>query len=97
MKDHLFLQFVAAYPPSRQQRGYMAETLFLAALEKTSFQVLMDSVEQHKRSVQWQGGIIPNLITWLQQERWNQILPEPERVPDRRLTPFEQARRAGLK
>jgi len=91
--DILFAQFVEAYPPSRRQRGYIAQQLFLAALDKVSWQTLIDAVEQHKRSVQWQANVIPSMTTWLQEERWIQILPEPERA----LTPWQTARRLGYK
>ena len=78
--DELFEQFVQAYPASRRQRGYMAETLFLLALQKVSFEMLLAAVAQHKRSEQWQDArLIPMLKTWLQEERWIQVLPEPRR------------------
>jgi hypothetical protein len=96
-RDQQFEVFVEAYPPARRQRGYMAQTLFLAALEKVSLDQLLAAVAQHKRSIQWQTGrMIPNLTTWLEEERWIQILPEPEPDPSR-LTPWQQARRLGLK
>jgi hypothetical protein len=39
---------------------------------------------------------IPSIETWLKEERWVQELPEPK-IPESRLTPFERAKRAGLK
>ena len=78
--DQAFDAFVMAYPASRRQRGYMAETLFLLALQKVSVETLTAALEQHKRSAQWQEGrLIPMLKTWLQEERWIQELPEPKR------------------
>ena len=92
--DQQFAAFVAAYPEARRQRGYMVEQLFLHALSKVSFDVLIAAVEQHKKSLQWQNGrLIPNLRTWLEEERWVQVLPEPERD----LTPWEMARKLGYK
>jgi hypothetical protein len=106
-RDQQFAAFVAAYPASRRQRGYMVETLFLAALEKVSYDVLIASLAQHTRSEQWQNGrLIPNMKVWLEEERWIQVLPEPQparlSVADeaRRfasLSPQDQLRRLGVK
>jgi hypothetical protein len=97
MNDLQFAQFVEAYPAARRQRGYMAEHLFLAACEKVPFTELLAALEQHKRSEQWRNGrIIPSMVTWLQEERWIQVLPEPE-IPAGRLTPWQHAQRQGLK
>ena len=74
----------------------MSSFLFCKAVEKVGFDVLLHALEQHKRSAQWQKGVIPSMVTWLQEERWIQVLPEAE-IPASRLTPFELARRAGLK
>ena len=80
--DQQFAAFVEAYPASRRQRGYMAETLFLHALEKVSFDHLLAAVRQHTRSEQWQTPkLIPSMLTWLQEERWIQVLPEVEATP----------------
>lgn len=99
--DELFEQFVQAYPAARRQRGYMATQLFIAALSKVSFDVLMEALDQHGRSEQWRDKtMVPLMTKWLEQERWIQILPEcrVDQARSRaRLTPFEQARRAGLK
>lgn len=102
--DEQFEQFVQAYPAARRQRGYLATTLFLAALEKVSFETLMAALAQQQRSEQWQTPRhIPLMTTWLEQERWIQVLPEPTlSVADEarrwaRLTPMEQARQLRLK
>lgn len=102
-RDQQFEAFVEAYPASRRQRGYMAQQLFLAAVEHVGFEVLMSALQQHRRSEQWQRGMIPNLLTWLQEERWCQVLPEtPASAEDgarlrKRLTPWQHAKRLGLK
>ena len=82
--DELFEQFVQAYPSARRQRGYMITVLFLAALEKAGPLVLMNALAQHKRSEQWQNGMIPSMQKWLEEERWIQILPEKAAGPSRR-------------
>ena len=105
-KDQQFAQFWEAYPVSRRQRSYMVETLFLHAVAAVSFEALLLALEQHKRSAQWQDPcLIPNMRTWLEEERWYQVLPEPARrlsVADeaqrwRSLSPQDQLRRLGLK
>ena len=102
-KDQQFEAFVEAYPAARRQRGYMAETLFLHALEKVGYEVLMQAVQQHRRSEQWARGMIPNMLTWLQEERWCQVLPEiPPSAEDadrirKRQTPWQHAKRFGYK
>ena len=92
-----FQQFSAAYPVTRRKGGKKARESFTEALHKVPFALLLHALEQHKRSVQWQNPrFIPSMITWLQDEMWIQTLPEPE--PDHaRLTPYQQAKRLGLK
>ena len=96
MHDRQFMEFVAAYPASRRLSTPQAHRAFLKALQWTPFETLLTALAQHKRSTQWQKHIIPSMLTWLVQERWTQVLPEPE-IPESRLTPFERAKRAGLK
>jgi hypothetical protein len=97
-REQQFADFVEAYPAARRQRGYMAEQLFLLALDRVPFETIMAALEQHKRSEQWQQTprFVPSMLTWLQQEHWIRVLPEAEQPPTRR-TPFEQARHEGLK
>jgi len=97
MKLDAYHQFVAAYPVTRRKSGKKARESFDEAVRKVPFGLLLHALEQHKRSVQWENPrFIPSMLTWLDDEMWIQTLPEPER-PAARLTPFEQARRAGLK
>lgn len=102
-KDQQFEAFVNAYPAARRQRGYMAETLFLYALSKVSYETLMIALRQHKKSEQWANGMIPSMRVWLEEERWIQVLPEtPAYAEDgerlrKRLTPWQHAKRLGLK
>jgi hypothetical protein len=95
--DAAFVQFLEAYPPTRRKGGNEARQVFRKALSKVSFDVMRQALEQHKRSAQWQNPrFIPSMLTWLLEERWIQVLPEPE-PPRSRFTPYEQAKRAGLK
>jgi uncharacterized ferritin-like protein (DUF455 family) len=105
-RDQQFAAFVQAYPAARRQRGYMVETLFLHAVAAVSFEALMLALDQHKRSDQWQTPrLIPNMRTWLEEERYYQVLPTAARglsVADeaqrwRSLSPQEQLRRLGVK
>ena len=92
-----FLQFSNAYPTTRRKGGDRAHDLFKKARRKVSFDVLLRALEQHKRSDQWQDPrFIPSMLTWLRDEMWIQVLPEPK-APAARLTPYQQAQRQGLK
>ena len=91
--DTQFREFVEAYPASRRTRTPDAHAAFVKALRWTPFETLLAALEQHKRSEQWQKHIIPSMLTWLREERWIQVLPEP----DRKLTPWEMARKLGYK
>jgi hypothetical protein len=96
--DVSFEQFVDAYPPSRRKGGAKAREVFHEALGKAPFLTLMVALAQHKRSIQWQNPrFIPSMITWLEQERWIQVLPEKDPENLHRLTPFQHAKRLGLK
>lgn len=102
MLDDYFEAFVSAYPESRRQRGFMAQQAFTAGIQKAGFDVIMAALAQHKRSDQWRTvSLIPMMKKWLEEERWIQVLPEDDApAPVARadsLTPFERARRAGLK
>ncbi len=94
--DEAFEAFVQAYPVARRQKGYMASFLFIAAAEKVGVETLMAALAQHKRSIQWQtSSLIPMMRKWLEEERWIQELPEPDRSD--RLSPWEKARASGYK
>ena len=102
--DQRFAQFWESYPAARRQRGYMVETLFLHAVASVTFEALLLALEQHKRSDQWQTErLIPNMRTWLEEERWYQVLPATKLSPAdeaqrwRSLSPQEQLRRLGGK
>jgi hypothetical protein len=104
-----FALFRDAYPAARRKGGDAARAAFRKAHQKVSLTVMLTALAQHQRSAQWQacaGRFIPSMITWLDEERWIQRLPEPEppqlsnadqaqRV--RSLSPQEQLRRLGVK
>ena len=97
MKEDELSRFIGSYPAEKRKGGERVRQLFDAALMKVPFVVLLSALAQHKRSVQWQEPrYIPSIEKWLAEERWVQVLPEPK-IPSARLTPFERARRAGLK
>lgn len=74
--DEKFEAFLQVYPAGRRQRGYMVEQLFLAALRKVNIDVLIAAVQQHAKSAQWKNpAMIPLMKTWLEEERWVQVLP----------------------
>lgn len=75
-----FQTFSAAYPASRRVGGKIARKAFhdsgIGRHGESLASVLL-TLEQHKRSEQWQTPkLIPLMTTWLNQERWLQSLPE---------------------
>jgi hypothetical protein len=97
MYEKEFQTFVAAYPAARRLANQRARTAFTNARRQVSFETLMSALAQQTRSEQWHKHIIPSMVTWLEDGRWIQTLPEKRKGVHARLTPFEQARRAGLK
>ena len=76
-----FEAFRQAYPASRRIGGKAAARAWKTATSNrptSHMQTMFAALEQHKRSEQWQTPkLIPLMTTWLNQERWNQTLPEP--------------------
>ncbi len=72
-----FETFRTAYPVSRRVGGKIAQNAYKSAAKKTTLAEMMTALAQHLRSEQWQTPkLIPLMTTWLNQERWNQTLPE---------------------
>lgn len=93
-EERCFALFVTAYPAAKRKGGDRAKAVFVKALRKVSLDAMLDALAQHKRSEQWQNPrFIPAFVTWLEEERWIQVLPEPERT----LTPWSMARKLGYK
>lgn len=79
------------YP--RHEGKAKARESFLKAIKKGAvLDVLVDAIEKHKQSAQWQkdgGQFIPHPATWLNQQRWeDEMLPagtnQPARQPYRK-------------
>ena len=98
-----FTHFREAYPAFRRKGGDEARAVFAKARSKVTLDTMLTALEQHKRSEQWRKEIVPSMITWLLEERWHQVLPEtPPSASDadrirKRQTPWQHARRLGLK
>lgn len=103
-----FALFRDAYPAARRKGGDAARAAFRKAHQKVSLAVMLTALAQHQRSAQWHacdGRFIPSMITWLDEERWIQRLPEPHQTLSnadqaqrrRSLSPQEQLRRLGVK
>jgi hypothetical protein len=73
--------FRTAYPASRRVGGKAGKRAFAVAIRGQPpghIAAMLSALEQHKRSEQWQiPRLIPLMTTWLSQERWTQVLPEP--------------------
>jgi len=82
--EALYVRFRDAYPASRRTGGAGARRAFESALNgvvpaqrESRLAEMLAALEQHKRSEQWHTEkFIPLMTTWLNQERWNQRLPE---------------------
>lgn len=71
-----FGAFWSAYP---KKVGKPAAERAFKKIKESDYPLLLPAIEQHKRSKQWQkndGEFIPNPATWLNQERWNDTLPQ---------------------
>lgn len=78
-RDDGYERFTQAYPAARRVGGKLAKRAFVAAMQGKNgahLDAMLTALEQHKRSEQWQRGIVPLMTTWLNQERWAQVLPE---------------------
>lgn len=72
-----FQAFYAAYPKSRRVSGHKGREAFRVARRSCDLATMLTALEQHKRSEQWQTpSLIALMTTWLNQERWGQVLPE---------------------
>jgi len=75
--DADFETFRQAYPQSRRVGGKPGRNAFQRASGRQTLSSMLTALEQHKRSEQWQDPkLIPLMTTWLNQERWLQVLPE---------------------
>jgi hypothetical protein len=95
MYDTEFENFLDAYPAARRVDNARARAAFTKAIQQVPIATLIAAVQQHRNSTQWRKHIVPSMLTWLEERRWIQVLPEPEPLPGRE-TPYEQARRRGL-
>ena len=87
-EDFAFERFWKIYP--RKVGKGDARKKFAAALKRTSVNELMDAVTRfaaHPESVPGKSDSIPHASTWLNQERWNDSPPEPQREPGARIPP----------
>ena len=90
--DADFEQFREAYPASRRAGGTAAREAFKRAAAACSLDTMLTALAQHERSEQWHTPkLIPLMTTWLNQERWLQVLPEAHQTG-----PPTNARIAGL-
>ena len=81
--DHQFLEFWDVYP--RKISKKKASDKYSKILAKTDHQLIMDSLNAHLKS--WNGTaaeFIPHPTTWLNGERWNDVVEEKR--PDYKKT-----------
>lgn len=71
-------EFIAAYPPEKRNGGKAIRKAWEKAKDRPSIDVILAVLESHKRSAQWKkdnGQFIPNATTWINQGRWDTVLP----------------------
>ena len=91
--DSDFERFLAAYPAGRRQRGYLTQQAFMAALGKTTLDVLLTAAAGlHKLEPQY----VPLMSKFLQEDRWIQQPAGATPRPPERMTPWERLRAINL-
>jgi hypothetical protein len=76
--DPAFARFWLAYPRKTQKQKALQSFAKLKP-DELLLATILDALDGHKRSEQWQRGVIPHPATWLNQRRWDDELPTAER------------------
>jgi hypothetical protein len=77
-----FQRFQAAFHPAGRRGGPLPFGYFeRARVGGVGFQTMLDALENHKQSAQWQAGKVPSLVTWLQDQWWLTRL-DPPKAPE---------------
>jgi hypothetical protein len=91
-----FEQFRDAYPATKREDGARARAIFTTALTKAPMATLLEALDAHTRSAQWETPrYIPWMTNWLLGERWRHTLTPPAATmpPAARLSPADEAQR----
>ena len=77
--DVAFQTFRTAYPANRRKGGRLVEEAYLTQATRAGGpDVLFVALQNHLASAQWRTpALIPGMNTWLNEERWRQVL-EPD-------------------
>lgn len=102
--DEHFLKFWAKYPLKVSKQDALKAWSEIRP-DETLTDKMIDALEWQTRQPRWlkdNGASVPYPATWLRGRRWEDEPFNPPSEESRgrevsRLTPFEQARRAGLK
>lgn len=78
-----FETFWKSYPSFRAANKAKCAKVF-GSIPKDHLPRVMESLAAHKKSQQWQDGIIPLALTWLNQRRWECSPPPPPKSNGRR-------------
>jgi len=78
-----FEQFWIGYP-KRMGRDEALHAWRRIDWQKVTFEQIVEALGQHCRSLQWQkdgGQYIPRAAKWINERRWNEVLPEHAALP----------------
>ena len=70
-----FEQFWEAFPSKCGKKA--ALRAWQKATDRPSIAIILQVIEEARRSERWQKGFIPNPATWLNQGRWADVIAPP--------------------
>ncbi len=74
-EDQEFDQFWEEFPNKVGKKA--ARRAWKKAKDRPALVIILQAIDQAKKSERWQRGIIPNPATWLNQGRWADVMPLP--------------------
>lgn len=78
-QDPEFAQFWEAYPSKCGKKA--AVRAWQKAKDRPSVDMILQAIEQARKSERWHKGFIPNPATWLNQGRWADVITPPISTP----------------
>ncbi len=79
MRYAWFDEFYSSYPNKKSKKKAEQSYVKIKGLNEEIAKIILGALEKHKNSDQWKkdkGKFIPHPSTWINQERWNDVLDE---------------------